>query len=55
MKLISKFNKRIRFLLFFIDVYSKYAWIFPLKHKKDITITNTLQKVLDESYRKQKR
>ena len=55
MKLISKFNKGIRFYCFFIDVYSKYAWIVPLKHKKDITISNTLQKVLNESYRKQKR
>ena len=27
MQLISKFNKRFRFLLFVIDVYSKYAWV----------------------------
>ena len=40
MQLISKFNKRIRFLLWAIDVFSKYAWVIPLKYKKDITITN---------------
>ena len=28
-KLISKFNKGFRFLLFVIDIYSKYAWVVP--------------------------
>ena len=36
MQLISKFNKGIRFLLCVIDIYSKYAWIFPLKNKKKV-------------------
>ena len=27
MKLMSKLNKRIRFLLYGIDIYSKYAWL----------------------------
>ena len=27
MKLMSKLNKRIRFLLYAIDIYSKYAWV----------------------------
>ena len=40
MQLISKFNKGIRFLLCVIDIFSKYAWVFPLKDKKDLTITN---------------
>ena len=31
MQLISKFNKRIRFLLRVIDIFSKYAWVIPLK------------------------
>ena len=43
-QLTSKFNKRIRFLLCVIDIYSKYAWIIPLKDKKGITITNAFQK-----------
>ena len=32
--LISKFNKGFRFLLCVIDIFSKYAWVVPLKDKK---------------------
>ena len=46
MKLISKSNKWFRFLLCAIDIYSKYAWVVPLKDKKS---TNTVQNILDES------
>ena len=49
MQLINKFNKGIRFLLCVIDIFSKYAWVIPLKDKKGITITNAFKKVLDES------
>ena len=49
MQLISNFNKGIRFLLSVIDIFSKYAWVIPLKDKKGITITNDFQKILDES------
>ena len=49
MQLISKFNKRFRILSCVIDIYSKYAWVIPLKGKNGITITNALQKILDES------
>ena len=43
MHLINEFNKWIRILLCVIDIFSKYAWIIPLKDKKDITITNGFQ------------
>ena len=49
MQLINKFNKGFRFLLCVIDIFSKYAWVVPLKDKKGITITDALQKVLKES------
>ena len=52
MQLISKFNKGFRFLLCIIDIFSKYARIFPLKDKKGITIINAFQKILKESDRK---
>ena len=34
MQLLSKFNKGFRFLLCIIDIFSKYAWVVPLKDKK---------------------
>ena len=52
MQLISKFNKEFRFLLCIIDIFSKYAWVVPLKDRKGITITNAFQKILKESNRK---
>ena len=47
--MISKFNKGLRFLLCFIDIFSKYAWVIPLKDRKGVTIVNTFQKILKES------
>ena len=44
MQLIIKFNKGICFLLCAIDIFSKYAWVIPLKDKKGITNANTFQK-----------
>ena len=37
------------FLLIFTDVWSKYAWIVPLKDKDCIIITDGFQKFLKES------
>ena len=51
MQLISKFNKRFRFLLCVIDIYSKYAWVIPLNDEVT-TITNASQNILSESNRK---
>ena len=50
--MICKFNEGFIFLLCFIYIYSKYAWVIPLKDKKIVTITNAFQKILDESDRK---
>ena len=48
MQLISNFNKRTSFLLCVINIFSKYAWVIPLKDKKDITIVSAFQKVLNK-------
>ena len=52
MQLIRKFNKKFRFLLFIIDVFSKYTWVVPLKDKKCVAIANAFPKVLNDSKRK---
>ena len=52
MQLTNELNKGFRFLLCVIEIYSKYAWIIPLKDKKSITITHTFQKILKKSNRK---
>ena len=52
MQLLSKFNKGFSFLLCVIDIFSKYAWVVPLKDKKGISIVNAFQKILKESNRK---
>ena len=52
MQLLSKFNKGFRFLLCIIDIYSKYAWVIPLKDKKGVSIVNAFQKIIKESDRK---
>ena len=52
MQLISKLNKRFRFLLCVIDIFSKYTWVIPLKDKKGISTINAFQKNLKESNRK---
>ena len=49
MQLISKFNKGFRFLLCVIDIFSKHAWVVPLKDKKVLSIVNVFQKILDDS------
>ena len=49
---MSKFNKIIFFLLWFIVIFSKYEWVVPLKNKKGIIITNAFEKILNESKRK---
>ena len=52
MQLVSKYNKRIRYLLCVIDLFSKYAWLAPLKDKKGVSIVNAFQSILKESNRK---
>ena len=51
LQLLSKFDKGFRFLLCVIDIFSKYAWVIPLKDKKDISIVSTFQKTLNNSKR----
>ena len=49
MQLLSKYNKGIRFLLCVIEIFSKYAWVVPLKDKKGISIVKAFQIILKQS------
>ena len=51
MQLSSKYNKEIKYLLCVIDLFSKYAWVVPLKNKKGISIANAFQSILNNSKR----
>ena len=51
MQLLSKYNKGIRFLLCVIDIFSKYAWVVPLKDKKGASIVIASQNILKQSNR----
>ena len=51
-QLISKYNKGIKYLLCVIDIFSKYTWVILLKDKKEITIVNAFQSILNNSKRK---
>ena len=52
MQLLSRYNKRIRFLLCVIDIFSKYVWVIPLKDKKVISIVKAFQIILKISDKK---
>ena len=51
MQSIRKYNNGIRYLLCAIDLFSKYAFVVPLKDKKETTVANAFQSILDNSNR----
>ena len=52
MQSLSRKNKGIKYLLCAIDLYSKYAFVNPLKDKKGISIVNAFNKIIKQSNRK---
>ena len=44
MQSLSKYNKGIKYLLCAIDLFSKYAWVIPIKDKKGVSIVNAFKK-----------
>ena len=54
MQSLSKYNKRIKYLLCAIDLFSKYAWVIPLKDKKGISIVNGFQKIISKGRKRNK-
>ena len=54
MQSLSKYNKGIKYLLCAIDLFSKYAWVIPIKDKKGTSIVNVFQKITSEGRRQNK-
>ena len=52
MQSLSRKNKGIKYLLCVINLYSKYAFVIPLKDKKGISIVNAFDKIIKQSNRK---
>ena len=50
--ILSRKNKGIKYLLCAINLYSKYAFVIPLKDKKGISIVNAFNKIIKQSGKK---
>ena len=48
MQSLSKYKKGIKDLLCAIDLFSKSAWVVPLKDKKRSSIVNEFQKIISK-------
>ena len=46
---LSSKNKNVKYLLRAIDVFIKYAWVKPLKDKKDKTVVNAFIEIVNET------
>ena len=51
MQLLSRYNKGIRYV---IDIFSKYAWVVPLKDQRGISIVKAFQIISKQSNSNQK-
>ena len=48
MQPLSKYNKGIKYLLCATDLFSKHAWVVPIKDKKGVSIVDAFQKIISE-------
>ena len=48
MQSLSKYNKGIKYLLCAIDLFSRYAWVVPIKDKKGTSIGNGFKKIISK-------
>jgi len=48
MQAFSKYNKGVKYLLTVIDIFSKYAWVIPLKNKTGESVTEAFEKIILE-------
>ena len=55
MQSLSKYNKLSKYLLCAIDLFSKYAWVIPIKDTKGVSIVNAFQKIISKERKPNKR
>ena len=48
MQSLSRHNKGFKYLLFAIDLFSKYAWVIPIKDKKVTSIVDAFKKIVSK-------
>ena len=48
MQAFSKFNRGIKYLLAVNDIFSKYGWLIPLKHKTGKSVAIALKSIFKE-------
>ena len=48
MQSLSKYNKGIKYLLCAIDLFSRCAWVVPIKDKKGVRIVNAFKKIISK-------
>ena len=48
MQSLSKYNKGNKYLLCAIDLFSKYAWVIPIKDKKGTSIVIAFKRILSD-------
>ena len=48
MQSLSKYNKGFKYLLCAIDLFSKYAWVIPIKDEKGTSIVDAFKKIISK-------
>ena len=48
MQSLSEYIKEIKYLLRTIDLFSKYAWVVPIKDKKGTSIVNVFKRIISK-------
>ena len=54
MQSMQKFNDGYRYLLVCIDVFSKYAWVVPLKNKTGLSLVDAFKTILSSGRKPEK-
>ena len=52
MQSLSTFNKGFEYILCAIDLFSKHAWVIPIKDKKGTSMVNAFKKIFSKGQRK---